>query len=80
MIGYFPISQIATGGKLDIQVDGSHDALHLKRLLKNIGLNPIKTKQIPGTCNWIVEVQPTRKTSDFQLRRILGRVQSARIV
>jgi len=77
---YYRTASVASGRAFNVQVEGSHDAIHLKKLLKRININLLTNKQLAGTCNWIFRLQPTRKTSEFQLRRILSRIHSAKVV
>ncbi len=80
MMGYNPITSFTSGRAMDIQVKGSHDAIRLKKLLKKIDIIPTKCKQITGSCDWLLEVKPSRNTSDFQLRAVLSKIHSARII
>jgi hypothetical protein len=80
MMEYYRTTNIASGRAFNVQVEGSYDANHLKKLLKKININLLNNKQLAGSCNWVFRLQPTKKTSEFQLRRILSKIHSAKIV
>ena len=80
MRDYYHSANTASGRAFNVQVEGSYDANHLKKLLKKIDINLLNNKQLAGSCNWVFRIQPNKKTSDFQLRRILSKIHSAKIV